>query len=86
MVWGKGYYKIGRWLTGYLLLNSAPEDVDEAQEQARTRRDRYNPNPWLEHNRWERHLHSDCRQWITEFIKAVPNASKVQEFSGEDEE
>jgi hypothetical protein len=60
--------------------------MDQEQERARTERNRYEPNPWLEHTGWERHLHSDCRQWITEFVKVVPNASKVQECLGEDEE
>jgi hypothetical protein len=60
--------------------------MDHEQERARTERNGYEPNPWLEHIGWERHLHSDCRRWITEFVKAAPNASKVQEFLGEDEE
>lgn len=54
-------------------------NMDEAQDRARTERNRYEPNPWLEHTGWERHLQSDRRQWITEFVKAVPNARKVQE-------
>jgi hypothetical protein len=36
--------------------------MDKAQEQARTERNRYEPNPWLEHTGWERHLDSDCRR------------------------
>jgi hypothetical protein len=31
-------------------------------------------------------LPSDHRQWITEFVKASPNAKKVQEHLGEDED
>jgi hypothetical protein len=46
--------------------------MDKAQEEARTERNRYEPNPWLEHTGWERHLDSDCRRWITEFVKAEP--------------
>jgi hypothetical protein len=61
-------------------------DMDHEQERVRTERNRYEPNPWLEHTGWERRLHSDCRRWITEFVKAAPNASKVQECLGEDEE
>jgi hypothetical protein len=30
-------------------------------------------------------LYSDYRQWITEFVKAAPNARKVQEWLGEDD-
>jgi superfamily II DNA helicase RecQ len=30
-------------------------------------------------------LDSDCRRWITEFVKAEPNINKVREFLGEDE-
>jgi hypothetical protein len=59
--------------------------MDQEQERARTDRNRYEPNPWLEHTGWERHLHSDCRQWIIKVVKAVPHASRVQEFLGEDE-
>jgi hypothetical protein len=40
-------------------------NMDQEQEQARTERNRYEPNPWLEHTGWERHLHSDCRGRIT---------------------
>jgi hypothetical protein len=35
--------------------------IDKAQEEARTERNQYKPNPWLEHTGWERHLDSDCR-------------------------
>ena len=59
--------------------------MDKAQEQARTERNRYEPNPWLEHTGWEHHLDSNCRRWITEFVKAEPNINKVREFLGEDE-
>jgi hypothetical protein len=52
-------------------------DMDQAQEKDRTERNRYEANPWLEHTGWERHLPSDYRQWITEFVKAEPNARKV---------
>jgi hypothetical protein len=31
-------------------------------------------------------LYSDCRRWITEFVKANPNTKKVQECLGEDED
>lgn len=61
-------------------------DMDQAQERAHTERDRYEPNPWLEHTGWECHLHSDCRWWITEFVKGEPNIGKVQGWLGEDEE
>jgi len=68
-----------KWMDG--LFTS----MDKAQEQACTERNRYKPNPWLEHTGWERHLDSDCRRWITEFVKAKPNINKVREFLGEDE-
>lgn len=61
-------------------------DMDQAQEQIRTERNRYEPNPWLGHTGWERHLHNDHRRWVTEFVKANPNAKKVQECLGEDED
>jgi hypothetical protein len=61
-------------------------DMDQAQEKDRTERNRYEANPWLEHTGWERHLPSDYRQWITEFVKAEPNTRKVQECLGEDDE
>jgi superfamily II DNA helicase RecQ len=61
-------------------------DMDQQQERVRTERNRYEPNPWLEHTGWERHLTSDCRQWITEFVKAEPNTKKLQERLGEDDE
>ena len=61
-------------------------DMDQEQERIRTERNRYEPNPWLEHTGWERHLPSDCRQWITEFVKAKPNTRKLQERLGEDDE
>jgi hypothetical protein len=35
--------------------------MDHKQERARTERNRYEPNPWLEHTGWERHLYSDYR-------------------------
>ena len=60
--------------------------MHEAQERARTRRNRYEPNPWLEYTGWERHLSIDHRRWITEFVKAEPNSKKVREILGEDEE
>ena len=61
-------------------------DMDQEQERVRTERNRYEPNPWLEHTGWERHLPSDCRQWIPEFVKAKPNTRRVQERLGEDDE
>lgn len=61
-------------------------NMDQEQNRVRTERNRYEPNPWLEHIGWERHLPSDYRQWITEFVKASPNAKKVQEHLGEDED
>jgi superfamily II DNA helicase RecQ len=60
-------------------------NMSEAQEQARTERNRYEPNPWLEHTGWERHLRNDHRNWVTEFVKVEPNREKVEEFLGEDE-
>jgi hypothetical protein len=36
-------------------------NMDQEQEKVRTERNRYEPNPWLEHTRWERYLPSDCR-------------------------
>jgi hypothetical protein len=59
-------------------------DMDQEQERVRTERNRYEPNPWLEHTGWERHLHDDHRRWVTEFVKAKPNTKKVQEHLGED--
>jgi superfamily II DNA helicase RecQ len=53
-------------------------DFQQAQEDARTERTRYEPNPWLEHTGWERHLSNDHRRWITECVKAEPNVDKVQ--------
>jgi hypothetical protein len=47
-------------------------DMDQEQERVRTERNRYEPNPWLEHTGWERHLHDDHRRWVTEFVKAWP--------------
>jgi hypothetical protein len=63
--------KANEWISG-LFTN-----MDQEQERARTERNRYEPNPWLEQTGWERHLHSDCRRWITEFFRAEPNARKV---------
>jgi len=60
-------------------------NMDQAQEDARTKLSRYEPNPWLEHTGWERHLSSDCRRWITESVKTEPNVDKVQTWLGEDE-
>jgi hypothetical protein len=37
-------------------------DMDQEQERVRTERNRYEPNPWLEHTGWERHLHDDHRR------------------------
>lgn len=62
--------KANEWMDGLFT------DMDQEQERVRTERNRYEPNPWLEHTGWERHLPSDCRQWITEFVKAEPNARK----------
>lgn len=59
-------------------------DMDQEQERVRTERNRYEPNLWLEHTGWERHLHDDHRRWVTEFVKVNPNAKKVQEHLGED--
>jgi hypothetical protein len=37
-------------------------DIDQEQERVRTERNRYEPNLWLEHTGWERHLHDDYRR------------------------
>jgi len=60
--------------------------MDQEQERIRTERNRYEPNPWLEHTGWERHLDSNHRRWITQFVKAEPNAKKVQDCLGGDED
>jgi hypothetical protein len=60
-------------------------NIDEAQVQARTERNRYEPNPWLEHTGWERHLSINHRRWVTEFVKAEPNGENVRGVLGEDE-
>lgn len=61
-------------------------DMDQEQERVCTERNRYEPNPWLEHTGRERHSHSDHRRWITEFVKADPNTKKMQERLGQDED
>jgi hypothetical protein len=61
-------------------------DIDQEQERARIGRNRDEPNPWLKHTGWERHLSSDCRRWITKSVRAEPNVRKVQEWLGEDDE
>ncbi|XP_022163480.1 uncharacterized protein LOC111028984 [Myzus persicae] len=72
--------KANEWIDGLFT------EMDQAQEEIRTERNRYEPNPWLEHTGWERHLPSDYRRWITEFVKAEPNTRKLQERLGEDDE
>jgi hypothetical protein len=53
-------------------------NMDQEQEKVRTERNRYEPNPWLEHTGWERKLQErfgeDDKRFATDQEKALSRA------------